>query len=166
MGGHPPNSPVLSPCDYTIFGPLKMALRGKRVTLDNDIKQYVRNWFTTQPRKFTTLCRSGTSASTARANTSDIQVLASVPRPSACFFLNAPLIIFHLIETRTVEVGIIGISQPNTGTLNHHSTKWVFTRPMHLVFTVTKWKIAYHVASVVYISKYCYRDLKRMILYD
>ena len=34
--------------------------------------------FTRQP--FTTLCRSGTSASTTRANTSDIQVLVSVPR--------------------------------------------------------------------------------------
>ena len=116
MGGHPPYSPVISPCDYAIFGPLKMTLRGKRFTLDNDVKQYVRNWFTTQLRKFTILCRSGTSASKARANTSDIQVLVSIPRPSARFFFNAPLIIFHLIETRTVEVGIIGIShQPNTG---------------------------------------------------
>ena len=44
--------------------------------------------FTRQP--FTYLCRSGTSASPARANTSDIQVLVSVPRPPARFFLNAP----------------------------------------------------------------------------
>ena len=43
--------------------------------------------FTRQP--FTALCCSGTSASTARANTSDIQVLVSVPRPLARFFLNA-----------------------------------------------------------------------------
>ena len=40
-----------SPCDYAIFGPLKKALRGKRFTLDN-VKHYVQNWFTTQPREF------------------------------------------------------------------------------------------------------------------
>ena len=50
--GHPPYSLDLSPCDYAIFGPLKKALRGKRFTLDDDVKQYVRNWFTTQPREF------------------------------------------------------------------------------------------------------------------
>ena len=41
---------------------------------------------------FTILCRSGTRASTARANTSDVQVLVSVPRPPACFFFNVPYI--------------------------------------------------------------------------
>ena len=50
--GHPPYSPDLSPCDYAIFGPLKKALRGKRFTSDDDVKQYVRNWFRTQPREF------------------------------------------------------------------------------------------------------------------
>ena len=35
-----------------IFGPLKKALRGKRFTLDDDVKQYVRNCFTTQSREF------------------------------------------------------------------------------------------------------------------
>ena len=49
--GHPPYSPDLSPCDYAISGPLKKALRGKRFTSDDDIKQYVRNWFKTQPRE-------------------------------------------------------------------------------------------------------------------
>ena len=42
--------------------------------------------FTRQP--FTALCRSGTSASTAKANTSDVQVLVSVPRPPVRFFFN------------------------------------------------------------------------------
>ena len=37
MGGHPPYSPDLSPCDYAIFGPLKKALRGKRFTSDDDL---------------------------------------------------------------------------------------------------------------------------------
>ena len=42
----------LSPCDYAIFGPLKEALSGKRFTSDDDVKQYVPNWFTTQSREF------------------------------------------------------------------------------------------------------------------
>ena len=93
--GHPPYSPDLSPCDYAIFGQLEKALKGKRFISDDDVKQYVRNWFTTQPRyftrqTFTALCRSGTSASTARTTTSDMQVLVSVPGPPARFFLNAP----------------------------------------------------------------------------
>ena len=50
--GHPPYSPDLSPCDYAIFGLLKKALRGKRFTSEDDVKQYVRNWFTTQPWEF------------------------------------------------------------------------------------------------------------------
>ena len=41
-----------TPCDYAIFDPLKKALRGKLFTTDDDIKQYVRNWFTTQHREF------------------------------------------------------------------------------------------------------------------
>ena len=51
--GHPPYNPDLSPCDYTIFGPLKKALRCKQFTLDEeDVKQYVQNWFTMQPWEF------------------------------------------------------------------------------------------------------------------
>ena len=87
----PPYSPDLSPCNYAIFGPLTKALRGKRFTSD-DVKQYVRNYFTMHPgnftrQPFTALCRSGT---TTRANTSDKQVLVSVPTPPATFFFNAP----------------------------------------------------------------------------
>ena len=44
--------------------------------------------FTRQP--FTALCRSETSSSTGKANTSDKEVLVSVPRPPFRFFLNAP----------------------------------------------------------------------------
>ena len=51
--------------------------------------------FMRQP--FTALCRSETSASTARANTSDIQVLVSVPRSPASFFLNA----VHICSSNT-----------------------------------------------------------------
>ena len=50
--GHPPYSPDLSPYDYVIFGPLKKALRGKRLTSDDNVKQYLWNWFTMQPREF------------------------------------------------------------------------------------------------------------------
>ena len=93
MLGHPPYRPDLSPCNYAIFGLLKKALRGKRFASDDDVKQYVQNWFTMQPRELyeTASHRLShwTGASTARANTSDIQVLVSVPRHPARFFLNA-----------------------------------------------------------------------------
>ena len=49
---HAPYSPDPSPCNYAIFGPLKKALRGKQFTSDDDVKQYVQNLFTTQPREF------------------------------------------------------------------------------------------------------------------
>ena len=38
----------LSPSNYAIFGPVKKALRGKWFTSDDDVKQYVRNWFKMQ----------------------------------------------------------------------------------------------------------------------
>ena len=50
--GHPPHSSDLSPHDYAIFGPRKKTLRGKRFTSDDDVKQYVQNWFTTKSREF------------------------------------------------------------------------------------------------------------------
>ena len=50
--GLPPYSPDLSPCDYDIFVTVKKALRNKRFTSDDDFKQYVRNWFTTQLPEF------------------------------------------------------------------------------------------------------------------
>ena len=56
--------------------------------------------FTRQP--FTALCLSGTSASTARANTSDIQVLVSISTPLAHFFFNAPHKNHHLSRKETL----------------------------------------------------------------
>ena len=81
-------------CDYAIFGPLKKALRNKRFTSSSTCgtdPQRSSGNFTSQP--FTALCRSGTSVSTARANTSDIQVLASVTKPPDRFFFNSFYII-------------------------------------------------------------------------
>ena len=91
---HPPYSPDLSPCDYAIFGPLKKALRSKRFTSDDQVKQYVRNWFTTQYREFYEtvihrLVSHWDKCLNSRANTSVIQVLVSVRRPPAPFFFNA-----------------------------------------------------------------------------
>ena len=87
MGGHPPYSPDLSPCCYAIFDALKLlwgANDSPRTTTPSStcgtVSQRSPGNFTRQP--FTALCRSGT---TARVNTSDIQVLVSVPRPSARF---------------------------------------------------------------------------------
>ena len=36
---HPPYSPDLAPSDYHLFGPLKEALRGRRFTLDQEVKE-------------------------------------------------------------------------------------------------------------------------------
>ena len=80
VAGHPPYSPDLSPCDYAIFNPLKKALRGKRFTsgrwrqavcaeLVHNADSHSPQWYNSQ---------------------GDIQVLVSVPRLLACFFLNAP----------------------------------------------------------------------------
>ena len=49
---HPPYIPDCSPCDYAIFGPITKALRGIRFTSDDNVKQYMRNWLTMQPREF------------------------------------------------------------------------------------------------------------------
>ena len=54
-------------------------------------------------QSFTALCRSGTSASTARANVSDILVLVSVPRSPARFVLNAP----HIFKSRLCCIKIL-----------------------------------------------------------
>ena len=76
---HPSYSPGLSPCDYAIFRPLKR-LRGAndspRTTASSSTcrtgAQRSPGNFTRLP--FTALCRNGTSASTARVNTSDMKV--------------------------------------------------------------------------------------------
>ena len=96
-----------SPCHYVIFGPLKKARSCKWSTSDDEVKQYVRNRLITQTQEFYEtvihrLCRSVTSASTASANTSDIEVLLSVPRPPARFFLNAP----HMSNRVVLSYGI------------------------------------------------------------
>ena len=91
VGCHLPYSPDLSSCDYTIFWPPKKDSERQTTTSSSTCGTGSLRRpgnFTRQP--FTALCRSGTSASTAAANTSDIQVLVSVPRPPAHFFLNAP----------------------------------------------------------------------------
>ena len=38
---HPPYSPDLAPSDYHLFGPLKKALRGRRFTSDQELKEAV-----------------------------------------------------------------------------------------------------------------------------
>ena len=43
---------IFLPAIPPLLVPPKKALRGKRFTSDDDVKQYVRNWFTTQPREF------------------------------------------------------------------------------------------------------------------
>ena len=49
---HPPNSPGLVPSDYHIFGPLKEALRGRRFTSDEGVKEAVHTWLREQLKSF------------------------------------------------------------------------------------------------------------------
>ena len=47
---HPPYSPYLVPFDYHLFGTLKEALRGRRFTLAQEVKEAVHAWFAAQPK--------------------------------------------------------------------------------------------------------------------
>ena len=49
---HSPYSLYLVPSDYHIFGPLKEALRGRRFTSDEEVKEAVRTWLREQPKSF------------------------------------------------------------------------------------------------------------------
>lgn len=49
---HPPYSPDLSPCDFHLFGPLKEALGGNRFESDEEVQEFVCNWFKTRPQIF------------------------------------------------------------------------------------------------------------------
>jgi hypothetical protein len=49
---HPPYSPELVPSDYHSFGPLKEALRGRRFTSDQEVKEAVHAWLAAQPKTF------------------------------------------------------------------------------------------------------------------
>ena len=49
---HPPYSPDLAPSDYHLFGPLKEALRGRRFTSDQEVKEAVHAWLAAQPKAF------------------------------------------------------------------------------------------------------------------
>ena len=71
---------------------------------------------------FTASCHSGTSASTARANTSSIQVLVSVIIPPARYFLNAPysrnaqdILVIELFLLIGLELGSGRLGECNEG---------------------------------------------------
>jgi hypothetical protein len=49
---HPPCSPDLAPSDYNLFGALKEALRGRRFTSDQDVKEAAHAWLAAQPKTF------------------------------------------------------------------------------------------------------------------
>ena len=136
--GLPPYSPDLSPSDYAIFGLLKRLCRpndSPRTTTSSSMcgtgSQRSPGNFTRQP--FTGLYRSGTSASTARPNTSDIQVLVSVPRPPAHFFLNAP----HKLE--------------NYSQLHCRTSKYVYGDDGKRIFKLKKKKKKKYQNSLTYV---------------
>ena len=49
---HPPYSPDLVPSEYHLFGLLKEALRGRRFTSDEEVKEAVHAWLAAQPKTF------------------------------------------------------------------------------------------------------------------
>jgi len=49
---HPAYSPDLGPSDYHLFGPLKDALRGRRFTSDEGVKEAMHEWLAAQPKTF------------------------------------------------------------------------------------------------------------------
>ena len=49
---HPPYSPDLAPSYYHLFGTLKEALRGRRFTLDQEVKEAAHAWLAAQPEAF------------------------------------------------------------------------------------------------------------------
>ena len=49
---HPPYSPDLAPSGYHIFGPLKEALRSRRFTSDEEVKEAVHTRLREQPKSF------------------------------------------------------------------------------------------------------------------
>ncbi|CAK9827626.1 Mariner Mos1 transposase [Anthophora retusa] len=51
---HPPYSPDLAPSDFHMFGPLKVALRGKKFGSNEEVKIQVQMWLRQQPKEFYT----------------------------------------------------------------------------------------------------------------
>jgi len=46
----PPYRPDLAPSDYQLFGPLKEALRGRRFTSDQELKEAALAWLAAYPK--------------------------------------------------------------------------------------------------------------------
>jgi hypothetical protein len=49
---HPAYSPDLAPSDFHLFGPIKVALRRKRLRAGNKVKLFVQRWLDEQPQTF------------------------------------------------------------------------------------------------------------------
>jgi len=49
---HPAYSLDLAPSDYHLFYPLKEALKGRRFTSDEEVKEAVHEWLAAQPKTF------------------------------------------------------------------------------------------------------------------
>lgn len=49
---HPAHNPDLTPSNYHLFGPLKVALKGRRFTLDQELKEVVHAWLIAQLKMF------------------------------------------------------------------------------------------------------------------
>ena len=80
---HPPYSPEIGPSDYHLFGPLKKALRGRRFTSDQELKEAVYGWLALRPKTFLflkayrSLCNDGNSALKSKRTLLKIDVIIS-----------------------------------------------------------------------------------------
>jgi histone-lysine N-methyltransferase SETMAR len=70
---HPPYCPDLAPSDFRVFGPMKVALRGRRFSSDEEVTGVAQNWLKTQSKKKTDgikkLAKAGTGALKSRGVT-------------------------------------------------------------------------------------------------
>ena len=71
---HPAYSPDIAPSDYHRFGPLKDALRVRRFTSDEGVKEAVHEWLAAQPKTFF----GGASRSFWNAGTSVLQSTGTI----------------------------------------------------------------------------------------
>jgi hypothetical protein len=49
---HPPSSPDFAPYEYPLFGSFREALRGRRFTSDQEVKEAAHAWLAAQPKTF------------------------------------------------------------------------------------------------------------------
>ena len=86
---HPPYSPDLAPSDYHLFDPLKVALRGRRFTSDQEVMEAVHVWLAAQLKTYFrgasgSLYNNGPSALKSKGTVLKHDVNVSICIPIKC----------------------------------------------------------------------------------